>query len=47
MLDIYAKTFMTASRLTEPLDHVRVRPVAKKRSRWKAPARWVRAPKDF
>jgi len=47
MLGIYAKSFMTASRLTEQLDQPRVRPVQKKRSRWKAPARWVKSPDQF
>jgi hypothetical protein len=47
MLGIYAKTFMTATRAGEAVDHPRVRPVAKKRSRWKAPAQWVSAPKEF
>ncbi|WP_407494541.1 hypothetical protein [Pseudooceanicola sp. MF1-13] len=47
MIGIYAKSFMTASRMTEQLEHTRVRPVAKKRARWKAPGTWVQAPKDF
>lgn len=47
MLGIYANTFMTATRTATPLDHPRIRPVVKKRSRWKAPAQWIKAPREF
>lgn len=47
MLGIYANTFMTATRSGEPLSHPRVRPSAKKRSRWKAAAQWVDTPEKL
>lgn len=47
MFGICAETFKVATRMTEPVSTPKVRPVAKKRSHWKAPARWVKAPKEF
>ena len=43
MLNIYAKSFMTATRNGEPVTQPKARPAPKKWTRWRAPIQRIRA----